>query len=413
VFVFDRTMRRSDLILEPTLRRVFLALDGTQGQSQSHSPSRSPSRVALRASSPNKSSHRCVSPGKMSSVPALGSVPALVPVPTRAMSPVRMWSPAVLRPTSCDLNGTLLAQNQTRASMCDSAELAPPGVPNHRPESKPLRSHSKAAAIVHSSAIERSKPISPFLERHKSRSLKLDGAEAEEDALSILHTACFTNQQGERTMWPSNGWPANKAGLYAGIQSTVNGHAHSLLMAAKIEPLRVQTTAMRRPYTAWGTSIAGGHPSGSLLEPRVTGHGSWAAARRVVLGKSGMELARLLDVSLPPLHLSSNLSGGEGKRRLREFLAKNMARAQTLFARIDVDGTGDLDIKEMTKLVSALLGEQGTEANPGDISVFFDEFDHDGSGKISIAQFSKNLRSIVRRGSACVRSGMQSPHKLR
>lgn len=46
-----------------------------------------------------------------------------------------------------------------------------------------------------------------------------------------------------------------------------------------------------------------------------------------------------------------------------------------------------------------MLGEQGAEATPSEITAFFDEFDRDGSGTISIAEFSKNLRSMGRRGS--------------
>lgn len=112
--------------------------------------------------------------------------------------------------------------------------------------------------------------------------------------------------------------------------------------------------------------------------------------------RSGSDLEKLLDAAIPklPTNQTIMLSGGEGKKKLKEHIAKHMSRVQHLFRELDVDNTGDIDRSEMHKLVHTVFREQGAEApDELDIAAFFDEFDSDGSGRISLLEFTKSLRS--------------------
>lgn len=394
-------MRRSDLVLEPTLRRVFSALEGEphrpyasqmqglqrQAPPQFHvqhrsprggdrrSPSRSPppirpaGRPTSRATSPLKSQHRCGSPSKAQQ--------------QRAASPVRMWAPS--RPSSLEVDdGSWLPYDQKWRGACFAtcatevspqtvlAPLGPgrsPVAPTVKgtytatPPGVELSAADASLATPHSGVRERVAELMPSLERAAPSPLHPAAVEVEEEDAprSPIPTSVRSVRSGVRTVGrpgqqtllrPSNGWAVEKAYSAVGSRPSADDTARSLPSEViRNASQRPQTVGALQPSTAWGASIPRTRPSPSPSEPRLPGHASWAAARNTVPGKSGAELARMLDASLPPLHLASNLSGGEGKRRLREFLAKNMSRAQTLFAKIDIDGTGDIDKKEMIKLV--------------------------------------------------------------
>ena len=119
-------------------------------------------------------------------------------------------------------------------------------------------------------------------------------------------------------------------------QSTSPSNTTSGTMIAEELPESPQGPALTSIPRPSPSSHARSHSSPQLLPPvgGRLGTGKHSARHR---GTSGKALARLLDASLPRLGPPAGLAGGEGVRQLREILAKNLARATTLFQLLDVE----------------------------------------------------------------------------
>lgn len=86
-------------------------------------------------------------------------------------------------------------------------------------------------------------------------------------------------------------------------------------------------------------------------------------------------------------------------RKLRDALSKRVGAASSLFRLMDVDGNGVVSREEFHEAVAA-LGVRGID--PTVVDELFQEFDADGSGEISYAEYLQYaLRDQLRR--SCTR----------
>merc|ERR1719230_541775 len=81
-------------------------------------------------------------------------------------------------------------------------------------------------------------------------------------------------------------------------------------------------------------------------------------------------------------------AGGKKKTALDETEKQEIKEAFDLF---DVDGSGNIDIKELTIAMKAL----GCEPKPGEIEKMIGEVDDDGSGEIGFPEFLKMMTNKI------------------
>jgi CRP-like cAMP-binding protein len=88
------------------------------------------------------------------------------------------------------------------------------------------------------------------------------------------------------------------------------------------------------------------------------------------------------------------------KEEIKQLVAKaavlNNAsgRVIALFRELDMDGSGELDAFELRKLVTGT----GVEFGPEEFDRFFEFIDADGSGEISIKEFTDAVRTLTSQG---------------
>merc|ERR1712149_168662 len=80
--------------------------------------------------------------------------------------------------------------------------------------------------------------------------------------------------------------------------------------------------------------------------------------------------------------------GGEKKTELDESQKQEIKEAFDLF---DTDGSGNIDIKELTIAMKAL----GCEPKPGEIEKMIGEVDDDGSGEIGYPEFLQMMTNKI------------------
>ena len=182
-------------------------------------------------------------------------------------------------------------------------------------------------------------------------------------------------------------------------RSRISSRAGSSPVPARLAPFSPQAglgppkipPLAGRALTPSPAGAAKGGLSASASDSKLGGSSKWGLVRRSTRGRSGLALEKMLDLSLPKLPETVDLSGGEGRRLLRDTLVKNLKRVSTVFRQLDVDESGELDRAEMIKLVHDICAEHNYRFTHFD--EFFDEFDRDGSGFVSLVEFTKNLRS--------------------
>lgn len=149
------------------------------------------------------------------------------------------------------------------------------------------------------------------------------------------------------------------------------------------------------PSVAWRASSpsrASGMPQSTSAPSAATLSDGWAAIRRA--RRSGLAFEKLLDAALPQLPKVLDLSDGRGRKQLREMLLGNLKRLTDVFRELDLDHSGELDRNEMTKLVSKMCNEFHVYPPArSELASFFDEFDKDKSGYISLVEFTQSLRA--------------------
>ena len=149
------------------------------------------------------------------------------------------------------------------------------------------------------------------------------------------------------------------------------------------------------PSVAWRASSparASGMPQSTSAPSAATLSDGWAAIRRA--RRSGLAFEKLLDAALPQLPKVLDLSDGRGRKQLREMLLGNLKRLTDVFRELDLDHSGELDRNEMTKLVSKMCNELHVYPPArSELASFFDEFDKDKSGYISLVEFTQSLRA--------------------
>merc|ERR1712139_22709 len=83
--------------------------------------------------------------------------------------------------------------------------------------------------------------------------------------------------------------------------------------------------------------------------------------------------------------------GKTGEKKKTELDEKEKQEIKEAFDLFDTDGSGNIDVKELTIAMKAL----GCEPKPGEIEKMIGEVDDDGSGEIGFPEFLKMMTNKI------------------
>ena len=209
---------------------------------------------------------------------------------------------------------------------------------------------------------------------------------------------------------------ASPAERFSIVLDKIAGELSPARIAGRLSPLRSPTRKARGSPQITEPSDSQVGPA-SPLKKGDGGAGGWAKPRSLLARTSVVKalaspLNPLLEPSFPSKRAalpdllakleasfptfqearSSQLSGGSGVAAVRRIVTNNFVQVSRLLKQHDTDKSGELDKAELVGLVTA-LGAVTANVDTKDIETFFDEFDHDRSGSISVREFKRSLRS--------------------